>query len=56
MATISEKAKEARNAYQREWRKKNPEKFAAQVQRYWERRAERMKAEAESQTETKKER
>ncbi len=37
-------AAEARNAYAREWRAKNPEKVRAINQRYWERRAERQSA------------
>ena len=54
MIEISEKAKEARRAYGREWREKNrdhvrayarewrknnPEKVAAALTRYWERKA-----------------
>lgn len=33
-------AKEARAAYQREWRKKNPEKVREINERYWLKRAE----------------
>lgn len=36
-----EKARQARNAYAREWRKNNPEKAKAAHDRYWARRAER---------------
>lgn len=36
---ISEAALEARRAYQREWRRKNPDKVRAQADRYWERKA-----------------
>lgn len=36
---ISEEAREARNAYKREWAKKNQEKIRAQQQRYWEKEA-----------------
>ena len=49
---MTEQAKKARNAYQRKWRKENPEKFQAQRERYWERKAARMQAEAEQQTKT----
>lgn len=42
---MSEKAREARNAYQREYSRKNPEKMREYRRRYWERRAAR---EAES--------
>ena len=34
-----EAARRARNAYQREWRRKNPEKVKATVARYWLRKA-----------------
>ena len=34
-----EKARKARNAYLREWRRKNPEKVRAIQQRYWEKKA-----------------
>ena len=33
---MTEEAKEARRAYQREWRKKNPEKVKAHQARHWE--------------------
>ncbi len=36
-----EAAREARNAYARAWRKKNPEKTRQNNLRYWARRAER---------------
>ena len=32
---IDEKVREAKREYQREWRKKNPEKAAAIYRRYW---------------------
>ncbi len=44
---LSQEAREARRAYQREWRKKNRDKVREYEKRYWERKA----AEAE---ETKK--
>lgn len=34
-------AKEARAAYQREWRKKNPDRVREINERYWMRRAEK---------------
>ena len=39
---MSKEAREARNAYFREWRKNNPEKVKQHLQRYWERKAEQM--------------
>jgi len=36
-----EEIREARNAYAREWRRKNPDKVRATMRRYWERRATR---------------
>lgn len=35
---MREKARQARNSYQRDWRKKNPEKVRAINERYWARR------------------
>ena len=40
-------AREAHNAYNREWRKKNPEKVKAAQQRYWIKKVEQMKREQE---------
>ena len=37
-----EAARQAKNAYLRSWRKKNPDKFKAQQDRYWARKAEQM--------------
>lgn len=37
-----EAARRARNAYLREWRRRNPEKYQAQQDRYWMRKAEQM--------------
>lgn len=34
---LSKEAREARNAYQREWRRNNPDKVKAQEARHWER-------------------
>lgn len=36
---ISNEAKEVRNAYQRAWRKRNPEKLKEYMNTYWERKA-----------------
>lgn len=38
---MDETAKEARAAYQRNWRKKNPERVREINERYWMRRAEK---------------
>ena len=32
---MSDEAKAARNAYRREWARKNPDKIKAQQERYW---------------------
>ena len=37
--SIEQMAIEARRAYQREWRKANPDKVRANTMRYWERKA-----------------
>jgi DNA-binding NarL/FixJ family response regulator len=39
MTTLSEKAKELRNAYQREWKRKHPEKVRQYFKNYWEKKA-----------------
>lgn len=39
MANLSEKAKEERARYMREWRKKNKAKAKKYAKNYWERRA-----------------
>lgn len=39
---LSEKAKEARRAYRREWAKKNQEKVKAAQARYWNKKAEEL--------------
>lgn len=39
MAEMTNKAKELRQAYQREWRARNREKIQVYNKRYWERRA-----------------
>ena len=49
---LSEEARKARNAYYREWRKKNPEKAKQNLERYWMKKAlerqEREEKEAKS--------
>lgn len=40
MNDMSRAAKEQRNAYLREWRKKNPDKARAISARYWAKKAE----------------
>ena len=39
MENLSTEAKELRNAYLRDWRKKNPDKVKKQADEYWERKA-----------------
>lgn len=39
--------KKARNAYQKEWRRKNPDKVQATTARYWLKKAAEMKAKEE---------
>ena len=43
-AQLSEAAKEARRAYAREWRRRNPDKIRAARDRYWEKKAREAKA------------
>jgi len=40
METLSDKAKELRNAYQRQWKRKNPDKVKQHFINYWERKAD----------------
>lgn len=42
--TLSEKAREERNRYQREWRKRNKDKVKAYKERYWLKKAEEREA------------
>lgn len=44
---MSEKAKEARRAYLRDYRRRNPEKAKEAKARYWERKAARLAEEKE---------
>ncbi len=47
---LSKEAREIRNAYFRKWRRDNPEKVQAYLQRHWERKAEEMRAEGKAAT------
>ena len=42
---MTEDAKEARRAYKREWNRRNRDKVKATQERYWERRAAKLKEE-----------
>lgn len=44
-----EAARQARNAYHREWRAKNKDKVKANNDRYWEKKAEQLQEEAEKE-------
>lgn len=44
---MTDAAKEARNAYRREWAKKNREKVKATQERYWAKKAEQAAADQE---------
>lgn len=44
---MTAEAKEARNAYRREWYKNNKGKAKAQRERYWQKKADEMKAKEE---------
>ena len=46
---ISQEAKEARNAYYREWRKKNPEKVKRAQEKYWMKKVKEMQEQEEEQ-------
>ena len=39
MEQLSDKAKAMKNAYNREWRRKNPEKVQKYFKKYWEKQA-----------------
>jgi hypothetical protein len=45
-AQMSEEAKAAKNEYQREWRRKNPERLKHHLLTYWERKAQKQQQEA----------
>lgn len=44
---MTKEAKEARNAYRREWYRNNKDKVKAQHERYWAKKAAEMKAKEE---------
>lgn len=44
---MTAEAREARNAYLREWRRQNPDKVKQQRERYWNRQAEKMRKEGD---------
>ena len=46
-------AKEARNAYRREWYRNNKDKVKAQHERYWAKKAAEMKAKEENANDEK---
>jgi hypothetical protein len=43
---MTEEAREARNAYKRQWNAKNPDKRREYMRRYWERKAAEKRREA----------
>lgn len=51
---MSEAARRARNAYAREWNRKNPEKVKAARARHWEKVAQQMEARADGSQDDKK--
>ena len=42
---MTDAAREARNAYKRQWNAKNPDKRREYMQRYWERKADKKRQE-----------
>ena len=50
-AREQEKARKARNAYQREWRRKNPERVKRINERYWLRRVQNEGGGADNESE-----
>ena len=48
---MTEEAREAQRAYARDWIKRNPEKKRGQNERYWARKAEKMRQEKEAAAE-----
>ncbi|HQO43895.1 MAG TPA: winged helix-turn-helix transcriptional regulator [Bacillota bacterium] len=46
MNELSEQARQARNNYQREYRRKHPEKLREYTRRHWEKKAEQYTPEA----------
>jgi len=45
---MDEMARKARQAYRKEWAKKNPDKVKAQQERYWAKKAAQMMAQNEA--------
>lgn len=43
---LTKEAKAAYNAYRKEWAKRNPDKVRAANERYWQKKAEELKAQA----------
>lgn len=43
-AQLTDEAKKARNAYAKKWRENNRDKVRANTARYWNRKAEQLKA------------
>ena len=50
---ISDEAKELRNAYMREWRRKNKDKVKQNAINHWERKAEQLRQEREKEQQSK---
>lgn len=46
---MTERAREARRAYKREWNRKNPDKVREAQERYWERKAQAAQEAQETQ-------
>lgn len=45
---LTKEAKAARNAYRKEWAKRNPDKVRAANERYWQKKAEELTQAAEN--------
>ena len=50
---LSDEARELRNAYMREWRRKNKERNEQISANYWERKAEELRQEREQEQQSK---
>ena len=50
---LSDEARELRNAYMREWRRKNKDKVRKSVADHWERKAEELRQEREQEQQSK---
>lgn len=51
--TISDQGREVRNEYQRQWRRRNPERMRSYRVNYWERVAERLQEHQQKQAAAK---